>query len=123
MRRAAIVLALLTFAAAPVRAQPVPGILADRETQALTYEDRLAARKAEQTALDRDEPVKSFEWQGPDGASGIVMVGGEYANHVAMGRCRNFIHIVRHKDDGGANPTFIGVVCRDWEGRWKVRQP
>lgn len=101
----------------------VPGILAGQETQALSYEDKLAARTAEQQALDRDEPVKSFEWHGPDGARGIIMISGEYANHVAMGRCRHFVHIIRHKDDGGVNPTFIGVVCRDWEGHWQARRP
>lgn len=99
------------------------GLIAQQQTEMLSEADKRAAARAEREALDRDEPVKSFEWQGPNGASGMIMVGGEYANHVSLGRCRNFIHIVRHKDDGGANPTFIGVVCRDWNGKWAVRPP
>ncbi|HMN52346.1 MAG TPA: hypothetical protein PKB01_09845 [Xanthobacteraceae bacterium] len=95
-------------------------ILAKREVEGLSDRDRLAATNAEREVLDRDVPVKSYEWHGPDGASGFIIVGGEYPDHVALGRCRTFIHIIRHGNDGGLNPTFRGKVCRGWDGAWAV---
>lgn len=98
-------------------------LLATHAAEALTEADKRAAAQAEREALDRDEAIKAFEWRGPDGATGLLIVSGEFPNFFSMGRCRHLVHIIRHKNDGGVNPTFNGVVCRDWEGKWSVRKP
>lgn len=116
-----LLVAFLFAGAASAQPDPAAQILADRETEALSARDRLAAAKAEQEALDRDQPIQSMEWEGPDGARGFIIVGSEFPNHFAMGRCRDFIHIIRHPRDGGVNPTFRATVCRDWEGKWRTR--
>lgn len=97
-------------------------LLARHAAEALTEADKRAATQAEQEALDRDEAIKAFEWRGPDGASGLLIISGEFANFFSIGRCRHLVHIIRHRNDGGVNPTFEGVVCRDWEGKWSVRK-
>jgi surface antigen len=97
-------------------------ILAAAETTALSEADRRAAAKAERDALDRDEVIRSFPWQGPDGASGLIIVTGQHPDSYGLGRCRNLIHIIRYRGDGGVNPTFEGKVCRDWEGKWSTER-
>jgi len=97
------------------------GLIAREQTEMLSERDKRAAAQAEREALDRDQPIQSFEWEGPDGARGFIIVGAEFPNHFAMGRCRDFIHIIRHPQDGGVNPTFRATVCRDWEGNWRAR--
>lgn len=96
--------------------------LAARQTAALTQADRQAAAKAEHDALDRDEVIKGFEWSGPDGASGLIIISSEFPSVYGMGGCRRLVHLIRHPGDGGVNPTFDSTVCRDWEGRWSVRE-
>jgi surface antigen len=96
--------------------------LASRETSALTTRDRLAAAQAEIETLDRDEVVNDFRWKGPDGAEGLIVVSGYFPTVYGMGNCRRLVHIIKHKDDGGVNPTFSGVVCRDWEGKWSLEK-
>lgn len=114
MIRSALV-SLLSMIAVPAYAQ-LP--LASQETFALTARDRLAAAQAEQEALDRDEVIDSFEWKGPDGTEGLIIVSGFFPTVYGMGNCRRLVHIIRHGKDGGVNPTFSAVVCRDWEGKW-----
>ncbi len=97
-------------------------LLAGVEAGALSESDRAAAAQAEAAALDRDETINAFEWRGPDGASGLLIVSGEFANYFALGRCRKLVHLIRHPKDGGVNPTFSGMVCRDWEGKWSVEK-
>jgi len=96
--------------------------LASRETSILTPRDRLAAAQAEIKALDRDEVINDFQWKGADGAEGLIVVSGYFPTVYGMGNCRRLIHIIKHKDDGGVNPTFSGVVCRDWEGKWSLEK-
>ncbi len=102
-------------------AQPVQGLIAERETAALSQEDRLAAYRAEQEALSREHPIQNFEWEGPNGASGLIIVGIEFPAGMVPGRCRDFVHIIRHPGDGGVNPTFRGTVCRGPDGKWVRR--
>lgn len=97
-------------------------ILAKAEVAMLSEADRQAAAKAEQAALDRDEAIKKFEWGGPDGASGLIIISGQFPDYYGMGRCRNFVHVIRHPKDGGVNPTFEATVCRNWEGKWSVEK-
>jgi surface antigen len=122
MRSANIAAGVLVFA---LGAMPAGGheILARGATETLTPRDRQAAARAEQEALDRDEPVRNFIWQGPDGASGVIVVSGQYPDFYGMGRCRNLVHVIRHAGDGGVNPTFEAKVCRNWEGQWSVEKP
>jgi surface antigen len=109
------------FAAAiavhPLAAQE---LLARSEAALLTEADRRAAASAERKALDQDRIIRNFEWRGPDGASGLIIVSAQFPDFYGMGRCRNLVHIIRHPKDGGVNPTFEGVVCRSWEGKWSV---
>lgn len=97
-------------------------MLASAEASALSEADRRAAAKAERDALDRDQVIRDFPWRGPDGASGLIIISGQYPDFYGLGRCRNLIHIIRHPGDGGVNPTFEAKVCRDWEGRWSVER-
>lgn len=94
--------------------------LALQETQPLSPRDRIAAAKAELEALDRDEVINGFEWKGPDGGGGLLIISGRFPSVYGMGACRRLIHIIRHSGDGGVNPTFDHVVCRGWEGKWSV---
>lgn len=96
--------------------------LASHETLALSERDRLAAAKAEFEALDRDEIIDSFPWKGLDGGEGLLIVSGQFPTIYGMGGCRRLVHIIRHPGDGGVNATFDGVVCRNWEGKWSVRE-
>jgi surface antigen len=123
MRPVLSALLCVVLCTAPAQAAELPDPIAKHETEALTEQDKRAAYRAEREALDRDQPMQSFEWEGPDGASGFIIVGGEFPNHVVLGRCRDFVHIIRHPRDGGVNPTFRGTVCRDWEGKWAARRP
>jgi surface antigen len=89
---------------------------------ALLSPARAAAAKAEYDALDRDQVINGFEWSGPDGASGLIIISSEFPSVYGMGGCRRLVHLIRHPGDGGVNPTFDSTVCRDWEGRWSVRE-
>jgi surface antigen len=122
MARLSKCLTMLCLLAIAGRAHAASEILARSETEALTEADRSAAAKAEQEALDRDEVVRNFEWKGPDGASGLIIVSGQFPDYYGMGRCRNFVHVVRHPKDGGVNPTFEATVCRNWEGKWSAER-
>lgn len=95
-------------------------LIARGQAELLSAADRRAATKAEQETLDRDETIRGFEWKGPDGASGRIIISAQFPDFYGMGRCRNFVHLIRHPKDGGVNPTFEGVVCRSWEGKWSV---
>lgn len=108
--------------AAAAQEPPVSGILAVRETEALSHADKLAALKAEQGALETGQIVTGYEWHGPDGASGTIIVGTLVADFTVGGICRRFIHVVHHENDGGLNPTFDGTVCRDTGGHWYARR-
>ena len=109
---------MLAFFAAVVAPVHSHELLAVTEAKALTEADKRAAINAEHEALDRDEVINSFEWKGPDGAEGLIIVSGFFPTVYGMGGCRRLVHIIKHKNDGGVNPTFSGVVCRDWEGKW-----
>jgi surface antigen len=122
MRSMNIAAVVLAFALCTIPAQ-AHEILARGATETLTPRDRQAAARAEQEALERDEPVRNFIWQGPDGASGVIIVSGQYPDFYGMGRCRNLVHVIRHLGDGGVNPTFEAKVCRNWEGQWRVEKP
>lgn len=98
-------------------------LLAGAAAESLTASDRQAATRAESEALDRDEVLSDFTWSGPDGASGLIIVSGEFPSLYAMGGCRRLVHLIRHPKDGGVNPTFDGVVCRSWDGKWAVKAP
>ncbi len=97
-------------------------LIARNETKFLSETDKQAATKAEADALDQDKAIKNFEWRGPDGASGLIIISGMYPDYYGMGRCRNFVHLIRHPKDGGVNQTFEGTVCRNWEGKWLVEK-
>lgn len=109
--------ALAALASAPLAAHE---LIAAGEAKMLSAADKKAAAEAERSALDRDETVRSHEWQGPDGASGLIIVSAQFPDFYGMGRCRNFVHVIRHPKDGGVNPTYEGVVCRGWEGKWSA---
>ena len=119
-----VLLFLLGFAAADFSmavAQPqlVPGIIAKRETELLSPDDKLAAYDAEQAVLSLDYGVTGYDWRGPDGGYGTLISGNSLAQTNPNRHCRRFIHIVHHKNDGGANPTFQGVVCRAEGAEWR----
>ncbi len=97
--------------------------LAAEHARLLSAGDRKVAASAEFEALDRDEPVRDFEWKGPDGGSGLIIVTARFPSVYGLGACRRLIHIIRHPADGGVNPTFDGVVCRNWEGKWSLQKP
>ena len=114
-------LAFLVFVFAPIAAASAQEPLALQESHSLSVRDRPAAAKAELEALDRDEVINGFEWKGPDGGEGLLIVSGRFPSVYGLGACRRLIHIIRHAGDGGVNPTFDRVVCRDWEGKWSIR--
>jgi len=101
--------------------QSISGLIAKKETDLLTYEDKLAAYDAEQAVLSQDWSVTGHEWQGPNGAYGTIIAQGSLPQEGGKRHCRRFIHIVHHANDGGANPTFQGVVCRDEGAEWRPR--
>jgi surface antigen len=96
-----------------------PRLIAQNQTALLSYDDKVAAFDAETAVLSLQWGVPGHHWKGPDGAYGTVISGVEVPER--GGRiCRRFIHIVHHKDDGGANPTFQGRVCRLAGGSWSA---
>jgi surface antigen len=126
MNRLAVILLLLPAAgAASVAAQPqsIPGMIAKKETDLLTYEDKLAAYDAEQAVLSNEWNTLGYNWNGPNGAYGTIIAQGALPQTDGKRYCRRFIHIVHHANDAGANPTFQGVVCRDEGAEWRQRQP
>jgi surface antigen len=92
--------------------QSIPGMIAKKETDLLTYEDKLAAYDAEQAVLSSEWSTGGYNWKGPNGAYGTIIAQGLLAQENGKRHCRRFIHIVHHANDAGANPTFQGVVCR-----------
>lgn len=96
-----------------------PRLIAQKETALLSDGDKVAAFDAETAVLSQQWGVPGYHWKGPDGAYGTVISGAEVQERA--GRiCRRFIHILHHKDDGGANPTFQGRVCRFAGGSWSA---
>jgi len=95
--------------------QSVTGIIAKRETDLLTYEDKLAAYDAEQAVLATGWGTQGYNWKGPNGAYGTIISSGAIPQPNSNAVCRRFIHIVHHANDGGANPTFQGTICRATE--------
>jgi surface antigen len=110
---------LFTVATAAAQNQSVPGLVARQEAASLSFEDRIAAFDAEQAVLSQDYGVTGYQWEGPNGAYGTIISGDALPHDGGRRHCRRFIHIVHHKDDGGANPTFQGVVCRSEGGQWE----
>jgi surface antigen len=114
--------AIICAGEALAQSAAVPGIIAKRETELLSYEDKLAAYDAEQAVLSQDAWVEGYHWKGPKGAYGTIIAGGAIPQpNNSTEFCRRFIHIVHHKDDGGANPTFQGFVCNNGSGQWGAR--
>ena len=108
--------------ALPVCAQPqsISGLIAKRETDLMSYEDKLAAYDAEQAVLSLGWGTTGYHWKGPDGAYGTI-ISGTSLSHGDQRQCRRFIHIVHHSNDGGLNPTFQGVVCRvSRDSQWEA---
>jgi surface antigen len=95
-------------------AQPVAvsGIIAKQETDLLSHDDKLAAYDAEQAVLAQSWGTTGYDWNGPNGAYGTIISGTSIAQDDRKGQCRRFIHIIHHANDGGANPTFQGTICR-----------
>lgn len=117
-----IVCLLCTVAAGVAQTPSVPGLVAKRETELLSLEDKIAAYDAEQAVLSQQWGVTGYDWEGPNGAYGTIISGTSLAQDEGKRYCRRFIHIVHHRNDGGANPTFQGVVCRHGEGHWEPLQ-
>ena len=119
------VLAALTAAYSPfalAQGQPVAGMIARKQTDLLTYEDKLAAYDAEQAVLSSDWGTGSdaHNWTGPNGAYGTIIAGGPFPQPNSKAQCRRFIHIVHHTNDGGKNPTYHGMACRATpDARWE----
>jgi surface antigen len=114
-------IAILVFAAASAAAaqsQSIPGLVASKETAMLSYDDKLAAYDAERAVLSSDWGTQGHDWQGPNGAYGTIISGALVPHGAEKRPCRRFIHIVHHANDGGANPTFQGTICRDSAGQW-----
>jgi surface antigen len=117
-------LVIIVGLCAPLLAQPQPiaGMIAKRETDLLSYEDRLAAYDAEQAVLANEWGTQGYNWKGPNGAYGTIISSGAVPQPNSNVFCRRFIHIVHHNNDGGANPTFHGRACRPtpdapWEAK------
>jgi surface antigen len=123
--RSALLLILAVAAAKPsallAQNQSIPGLIAERATAVLTYEDKLAAYDAEQAVLAKRGSVLGHNWRGPNGAYGTIIVGSFLPTVSGFSECRRFIHIIHHKADGGANPTFHGTICRDGGGQWRAQ--
>lgn len=119
IRRAALfAFALGGVQPAHAQNQAIPGLIAKRETAGLSYEDKLAAYDAEQAVLAKNEIVLGYNWKGPNGAYGTIIVGSFMPTVSGYGQCRRFIHIIHSKGDGGLNPTFQGTICRDGSNHW-----
>jgi surface antigen len=116
----AAALLLLVLSPADVHEAEVFGLIAKEQTRMLSERDKRAAAIAEREALNQDKAIRGFAWKGPDEASGLIIVSGQFPDFYGMGRCRNFIHVIRHPKDNGVNATFDGTVCRNWEGKWSV---
>ncbi|QYK43920.1 MAG: hypothetical protein KF794_08875 [Xanthobacteraceae bacterium] len=99
----------------------VPGILAEKETALMRYEDKLAAYDAEQAVLAQDGLITGYDWRGPHGSSGTIIAGLKVPDSEGAWFCRRFIHVVHHANDGGLNPTFQATVCRHPDGKWRAR--
>ncbi len=114
-----VVPVLLAAGMLPALAQPVsvPGLIARQQTDLLSYEDKLAAYDAEQAVLSQGWGTIGYHWKGPNGAYGTIISSSSLAEGDRR-QCRRFIHIVHHANDGGANPTFQGVVCREGDQPW-----
>lgn len=117
-RALTVLLPFLVAAPAAAQTQAVAGLVARRETDLLSFEDKLAAYDAEQAVLSQGWGTTGYHWKGPNGAYGTIISGTSLA-HEGKRQCRRFIHIVHHQHDGGLNPTFQGVVCRDGDGQWE----
>ena len=96
-------------------------MIAQKETNLLTYEDQLAAYDAEQAVLASEWGTQGYSWKGPNGAYGTIIAQGALPQDNGKRFCRRFIHIVHHANDSGANPTFQGVVCREEGAEWRPR--
>jgi hypothetical protein len=99
---------------------PFPRLIARNEALLLSYDDKVAAFDAEMAVLSQQWGVPGYHWKGPDGAYGTIISGAEVPQQGGQRICRRFIHIVHHKDDGGANPTFQRRVCRVAGGLWSA---
>lgn len=97
-----------------------PRLIAQNEAALLSDDDKVAAFDAETAVLSLQWGVPGYHWRGPDGAYGTIISGAEVPQQDGRRICRRFIHIVHHKDDGGANPTFQGRVCRIVGGLWSA---
>jgi surface antigen len=106
---------------ATAQPQSIPGLISKRETDLLTYEDKLAAYDAEQAVLSSEWGTEGYNWTGPNGAYGTIIVQGSLPQADGKRHCRRFIHIVHHANDAGANPTFQGVVCQGEGAEWRPR--
>lgn len=116
-------LAMLALAAATANMAAdsrLPRLLAQAETALLSDDDRVAAYDAETAVLSQRWGIAGYHWRGPDGAYGTIISGAEVPEAGGQRICRQFIHIVHHKADGGANPTFQGRVCRLEGGFWSA---
>lgn len=117
-----VLISLFGSQTAFAQGQPIDGLIAKKETDLLTYEDKLAAYDAEQAVLANQWGTQGYNWKGPNGAYGTIISSGAVPQPNASGHCRRFIHIVHHANDRGANPTFHGRACREtpdspWESR------
>jgi surface antigen len=121
MRLAVYALSAISFCA-EAQPQSIPGLIAKRETELLSHGDKIAAYDAEQAVLSSDWGTRGYNWKGPDGSYGTIIAGGVIPQAEKKQVCRRFIHIVHHANDGGANPTFQGMVCRAFpEGQWMLQ--
>src|SRR5690606_11012684 len=98
MTRAIFLMFFVLFAPSAGQSQPVPGLIAEREAAGLSHADRLAAYDAEQAVLARNEIVLGYNWRGPDGAYGTIIVGSFLPTGRGYSQCRRFIHIVHHRN-------------------------
>jgi surface antigen len=115
-------LAFLLLWSGLAQGQSIPGLVAKRETAALSADDRLAAYDAEQAVLAQDGSISGYQWQGPNGAYGTIIAGAVIAMTRRSRPCRVFIHIVHHPKDGGLNPTFHARICQGSSGQWEPQQ-
>lgn len=110
---------MIVASVAAAQNQSLSGLVARQETLSLSWEDRIAAYDAEQAVLSQQWGVPGYHWKGPNGAYGTVISGASIPRDGGKRICRRFIHIVHHANDGGANPTFQGMVCRNGDGLWE----
>lgn len=116
-RMAALLAAVFGFIPAAIaQTSAISGLVAKMEANLLSFDDKLAAFDAEQAVLSQQWGVTGYHWRGPDGAYGTIITGASLPEAGSQRFCRRFIHIVHHKDDGGTNPTFQGMICRSASG-------